>query len=84
MELSVCIDLGYGFFEYEITDVQLGKVNTNTYSVTAPGNAVVYCNGKMISESYITEKGPVYDEIKFYVFKFIAPMRISPIIFKII
>lgn len=59
-------DLGYGFLEYEITDVQLGKVITNTYSVTAPDNAVVYCNGKIISESYITEKGPIYDEIKFF------------------
>lgn len=58
--------IGYGFSEYEITNVRLGTVVTNTYSVKAPSTAVVYCNGKKISESYITEKGAVYDGSEYF------------------
>lgn len=60
-------NIGYGFCEYEVTDVEFGNFVTNSYSVTAPNYVVVYCNGKIVSDSYITEKGsPDEDEIKYF------------------
>ena len=55
-------DLGYGFYEYELYDVKFGEIPTFDYSVTAPGNAAVFCNGKEVSEVYVTETSAAYPE----------------------
>lgn len=57
-------DLGYGFYKYKVEDVKFGEVPTYSYSVTAPSNAVVMCNGKELSTEYITETGTVYEDTK--------------------
>lgn len=59
-------ELGYGFHEYEVTDVKFGKIVTSAYSVTVPNNAVLYCNGKEVSQSYIAETGSPGEEIKYF------------------
>lgn len=59
-------DLGYGFHEYEVTDVKFGQIVTSAYSVTVPSNAVLYCNGKEVSQSCITETGSPYEETKYF------------------
>ena len=63
---SVGKDLGYGFRECEVTDIKFGQVATGAYSVTVPDNAVLYCNGKEVDRSYITETGEVYGETKYF------------------
>lgn len=59
-------DLGYGFYEYELSDVKFGEVPTLEYSVTAPGNASVFCNGKEVSAVYVTETGTAYPETEHF------------------
>lgn len=53
-------EIGYGFYEYEMTGIKFGEVPTYKYSVTAPSNAEVFCNGKKISELYMIAKGDNY------------------------
>ncbi|MBD5081917.1 MAG: hypothetical protein HDT44_09180 [Ruminococcaceae bacterium] len=63
---SVGKDLGYGFRECEVTDIKFGQVATSAYSVTIPDNAVLYCNGKEVDRSFITETGEVYKETEHF------------------
>ncbi len=63
---SVGKDLGYGFCECEVTDIKFGQVATSAYSVTVPNNAVLYCNGKEVPQSYITKTGTAYEETKYF------------------
>lgn len=55
-------ELGYGFYKYELNGITFGEIPTHDYSVTAPDSARVFCNGIMISSSYITDRGEIYPE----------------------
>lgn len=54
-------DLGYGYREYVETDIEFGKVTTGSYSVIAPNDAAVYCNGKEVDKKFITARGKEYE-----------------------
>lgn len=54
-------DLGYGYKEYVETDIKFGEVATGSYSVIAPDDATVYCNGKEVDKKYITSRGEEYE-----------------------
>lgn len=59
-------DLGYGFKEYELTHITFGDIPTSEYSVTAPSNALLFCNGKEVSDMYVTETGTPYAETEHF------------------
>lgn len=59
-------DLGYGFYEYEFSDIKFGEIPTLEYSVTAPSSAAVFCNGKAVSAVYVTETGTAYPETEHF------------------
>lgn len=59
-------DLGYGFYEYELGGVTFGEVPTHGYTITAPDCVRVYCNGIMVSSSYITSEGEIYSETEHF------------------
>lgn len=53
-----------GGSEYTIDDIIFGEVPTSTYSVTAPDNVTVFCNGKELDKKYISKTGEVYKDTK--------------------
>ena len=59
-------DLGYGFYEYKLENVIFGQVPTHGYTITAPNTARVFCNGIMVSNTYIIDTGEVYPEAEHF------------------
>lgn len=60
-------DLGYDLKEYEAVNIEFGSVETDSFTVSAPCYAKVYCNGKLLSENYISQTGEKYEgEEHFY------------------
>lgn len=59
-------DLGYGFKEYELKDITFGDIPTSEYSVTAPSNTILFCNGKEVSDKYVIETGTPYAETEHF------------------
>lgn len=59
-------DLGYGFKEYELTDITFGDIPASEYSVTAPSNVILFCNGKEVSDKYVIETGTPYAETEHF------------------
>lgn len=55
-------ELGYGMYEYEVSGLICRDVSLSSYSVTAPSNAEVYINGRIVSEKYIIQRGENYKE----------------------
>ncbi len=47
----------FGFEQYELGEISLYIRPEETVTVTAPAGDAVYLNGKLLDESYITEKG---------------------------
>lgn len=57
-------DLGFGRYKYTVSDFKTEAVPTHEYSVTAPDNASLYCNGKKVEKSYISGTESDYEEIE--------------------
>lgn len=55
-------EAGFGMHEYEVSDIQFGKVRVSSCSVTIPSNASLYFGNKKVDEKYIASKGEPYPE----------------------
>lgn len=56
--------LGYGMYEYEVSGINCRDVIQKSFDVTAPSNADVYINDKLVSGKYITQTSEPYNDTK--------------------
>ena len=54
--------LGYGMYEYEVSDINCRDVVQKSFNVTAPSSADVYINGRIVSGKYIVGTSEPYRE----------------------
>ncbi|MCM1054394.1 MAG: hypothetical protein NC394_02630 [Bacteroides sp.] len=59
-------EIDCGFYEYKLSKVVFGEIPTFDCSVSAPGGASVFCNGKEISSVYVSETGTAYPETEHF------------------
>lgn len=57
-------NLGFGRYKYAVSDFKTKAVPTHDYTVTAPDNAILYCNGKKVTKDYIFETKSEYKELE--------------------
>ncbi len=57
-------ELGFGRYKYAVSDFTMDKIPTHDFSVIAPDNAILYCNGKKVDKSYIYVTDSEFEEIE--------------------
>lgn len=66
-EVTITLDknseLGFGRYKYTVSDFKTEKIPTHDYTVTAPDNVTLYCNGKEVAKSYVSEKESEFEEL---------------------